>query len=364
MGRPVRSKFNTQIYAEACEWFVECRAGDLDGGARAEFDRWLRKSPEHQSAYLEFAAIWNEGSNLDPSNRWNLDKLVAQAAEDTANVISLEGIRSTSHSPRSIRPITARRSLFGVAASILVATAALVIYILTSSGFYATALGEQRSLALSDGSTVQLNALSKIRIRYSELERTVDLVQGQALFHVAKDPTRPFIVHSGQTSIRAVGTQFDVYRKTDGTVVTVVEGRVAVLEHEGEQGLKDPASGTEIADIAQREGEGGAILVTAGEQITVSPKTVHRTEHPNLAGATSWTQRQLIFDSASLAEVADEFNRYNERKLVIDASALGDLHISGVFSSTDPASLIRFLRDRPGLRVTESPTEIRIENNL
>jgi transmembrane sensor len=185
--------------------------------------------------------------------------------------------------------------------------------------------------------------LSKIRIRYSAHERTVDLLQGQALFQVAKDTIRPFVVHSGQTGVRAVGTEFDVYRKADGTIVTVVEGRVAVL--------RTP------------ESRNFSSLLSAGEQITVSPTAARKTLHPNLAGATSWTQRRLVFDSASFAEVADEFNRYNERKLVIDPSALGTLHVSGVFSSTDPASLIRFLRDRPGLRVTETPTQIRIETD-
>jgi transmembrane sensor len=383
MERRGRSTFNTQIYEEACEWFIECRAGDLDNAARAEFDRWLRKSSEHQGAYLEIAAIWNEGPTLDPANRWDLDKLIAQAAEDPANIIAWERTRSTSHTPQPVTktpqtprrvPLSAacigRRRLFSIAASILLATAALATYILTSSGVYATALGEQRSLALSDGSTAQLNSLSKIRIRYSEHERTVDLMQGQALFHVAKDTTRPFIVHIGQTRVRAVGTQFDVYRKGDGTIVTVVEGRVAILnegqpsgpKHEGEQGLRDPASSTEVPDFAQREGE-GAISLTAGEQITVSPKTARKTLHPNLAGATSWTQRQLVFDSASFADVAEEFNRYNQRKLVVDPSALGTQHISGVFSSTDTASLIRFLRDRPGVRVTETPTQIRVEGD-
>jgi transmembrane sensor len=381
--RSGRSKFNTQIYEEACEWFIECRAGDLDNVARAEFDRWLRKSPEHQGAYLEIAAIWNEGPTLDPANRWDLDKLIAQSAEDPANIIAWERTRSTSHTPQSITKapqtpcrvplsaaLTGRRRLFAIAASILLATVALATYILTSSGVYATALGEQRSLALSDGSTVQLNSLSKIRIRYCEHERTVDLLQGQALFHVAKDTKRPFIVHIGQTRVRAVGTQFDVYRKADGTIVTVVEGRVAILneghpsgpKHEGEQGLRSPAPSTEVADFARREGE-GAIFLTGGEQITVGPKTVRKTEHPNLAGATSWTQRQLVFEAASFAEVAEEFNRYNERKLVIDPSALGTQHISGVFSSTDTASFIRFLRDRPGLRVIETPTQIRVEGD-
>ena len=401
MERPRRSTFNTQIYEEACEWFIECRAGDLDNAARAEFDRWLRKSPDHQGAYLEIAAIWNEGPTLDPANRWDFDTLIAQAAEDPANIIAWERTRSASHRSQSLldrteaeerttasilpspreggashsRPApqsatrTGRRPL-AIAASILLATAALATYILTSGGVYATALGEQRSLALSDGSTVQLDSLSKIRIRYGEHDRTVVLLQGQALFHVAKDATRPFIVDIGQTRVRAVGTQFDVYRKTDGTIVTVVEGRVVILKeghpsgpkHEGKRGLRDLAPGTEVADFAQQEGE-GAIFLTAGEQVTVSPKRARKTLHPNLAGATSWTQRQLVFDSASFADVAEEFNRYNERKLVIDASALHTLHISGVFSSTDPASLIRFLRDRSGLRVTETPAQIRVEGD-
>ena len=382
MERPVRSKFNTQIYEEACDWFIECRAGDLDHAARAEFDRWLRKSPEHQGAYLEIAAIWNEGPSLDPSNRWDLDELIAQAAEDPANIIAWERTRSTSHTPQPVpnrtetnertpAAIFPRRRLFAIAASVLLATVALATYMLTTSGVYATALGEQRSLPLSDGSTVELNSLSKIRVGYSEHERTVDLLQGQALFHVAKDATRPFIVRIGQTRVRAVGTQFDVYRKPDGTIVTVVEGRVAILneghpsgpKHEGEPGLRDPAPGTVVPDFAQQDGE-GVIFLTAGEQITVTPKRARKTLHPDLAGATSWTQRQLVFDSASLADVAEEFNRYNERKLVIDPSALESLHVSGVFSSTDPASLIRFLRDRPSLRVTETPTQIRVEEDL
>src|SRR3569833_1127720 len=90
MERPVRANFNTQIHEEACEWFIECRAGDLDGAARADFDRWLRKSPEHLSAYLEIAAIWNEGPTLDPGNRWDLDTLILEASEEPGNIVALE----------------------------------------------------------------------------------------------------------------------------------------------------------------------------------------------------------------------------------------------------------------------------------
>src|ERR1700676_5164171 len=92
MDRHARSKMNTQIYEEACTWFVECRAGDLDDAGRREFDRWLRKSPEHLSSYLEIAAIWNEGPLLDPDCKWSADTLVEQALKaGDDNVVSLEG---------------------------------------------------------------------------------------------------------------------------------------------------------------------------------------------------------------------------------------------------------------------------------
>jgi transmembrane sensor len=108
---------------------------------------------------------------------------------------------------------------------------------------------------------------------------------------------------------------------------------------------------------------GGTIYLSGGEQLTVSAQTSQKTDHPNIAGATAWRQRQIVFESASLADVAEEFNRYNERQLVIEDTGLYDFHISGVFSSTDPDSLIRFLRERPGVQVTETPSEVRVSKN-
>src|SRR5258708_22800131 len=101
MDRQVRSKMNTQIYEEACAWFVECRAGDLADAGRQDFDRWLRKSPEHLSSYLEIAAIWNEGPSLDPRSKWSADMLIQQALEaDDDNVLPLPAATSrTTDSP-------------------------------------------------------------------------------------------------------------------------------------------------------------------------------------------------------------------------------------------------------------------------
>jgi|SRR6266853_534137 len=361
MQRP-RTKLNTQIYEEASAWFVESRAGDLDEAGRHEFDAWLRKSPEHLSAYLEVAAIWNEGSALHAEQKWDLEQLIAEALSDPDNVVALEtqgpppaggqGEQTTSSSH-------GKRRMLRLAAAAAVVTIAAGGALWWERNVYATGTGEQRSLVLADGSTVELNARSKIRVAFRSDERDVELLAGQALFHVAKDQARPFLVKAGNTQVRAVGTAFDVYKKPSETVVTVLEGRVAILSDVGASSSLHNA-----ADMGKPAGPGSAgpepTLVYAGEQVTVTAQVTRKTDHPNVAGATAWTQRQLIFEGATLSDVAEEFNRYNERRLVIEDPDLYGFHISGVFSSTDPQSLIRFLRGRPGVQVTETDSEIRV----
>lgn len=420
MDRRTLSKMNTQIYEEASAWFVECRAGDLDDSGRREFDFWLRKSPEHLSAYLEIAAIWNEGQQLDPDSKWSADKLIQHAsASGHDTVVPLNGVAETPASVLvselsrkvpasaaanlSTQVVAVRKPRWGggryaVAAStaaLALAAGSLISWEL-SAPTYATALGEQRSIQFEDGSTVELNSLSKIRVQYSKQERDVELIEGQALFHVAHDVSRPFIVAAGVTRVRAVGTQFDVYRKPNGTVVTVVEGRVAVYstpqrppsEGAGLRALPEPSeSGAgPVAAPASRDrklispsGSGNSppplgeavkqtlltsnssLMVAAGEQVTVTADSALKSSSPNIAGATAWREREIVFDSATLADVAEEFNRYNQRQLVIEDPSLYGFHISGVFSSTDTDSLIKFLRQRQGVKVTETDSEIRVE---
>jgi transmembrane sensor len=438
MERPARSKMNTQIYEEACSWFVESRAADLDDTGRREFDRWLRKSPEHLSAYLEIAAIWNEGPSLDPQSKWTADMLIKLARESTddnvialvpggalptANPVSAEDSNSVSAPAQGFAPVERTRALassthrrewfrrwqrLAIAVSVLVILGGTLTMLELSAPVYTTALGEQRSIQFEDGSTVELNSRSKIRVKYSKQERDVELIEGQALFHVAHDTGRPFIVAVGATRVRAVGTQFDVYKKSNGTVVTVVEGRVAV--YSAPQGLLPRPSGkapalpvpartpTSSPDSSPRkhsvsppsaesygsssslpdpEGHapqpdsltlgltsGSSVLMAAGEQVTVTADSTQRTANPNIAGATAWREREIVFESATLSDVAEEFNRYNQRQLVIVDPQLYGFHISGVFSSTDPDSLIEFLRQRPGVKVTEANGEIRVQRNV
>ena len=217
-----------------------------------------------------------------------------------------------------------------------------------------TGIGEQRSIVLDDGSTVELNARSRLRVHFSQAERTVDLIDGQALFRVKKDLSRPFIVVGSGTRVQAIGTQFDVYRKSTGTTVTVVEGRVAVTR----ASVPTAAAGS-IDTNASREAEVPTFL-SAGEQLTVSARTAPHAVRADIAAATAWTQHKLVFNETPLSEAVAEFNRYNSRQLIIEDASLAAYHIRGHFEARDPDRLLQFLRERFDVDVRERGNEIRI----
>jgi transmembrane sensor len=101
--------------------------------------------------------------------------------------------------------------------------------------------------------------------------------------------------------------------------------------------------------------------LSAGEQVTVTPAAVVPAPvHADIGATTAWMERRLIFEGSKLSDVVQEFNRYNRRQLVIEGAQLSDFHVSGVYSSSDPTSLIRFLREQPGMQVTETDNEVRI----
>lgn len=353
MARPTSAKLNTQIYSEAAEWFVNCRSGALDDAERRKFDSWLRQSPQHLSAYLELAAIWDEGPELDAERRYDTESLIADALADQDNVTTLAiPTRAAKATPL---PSRIRWMAASIAVLALGLVAALSVYLLREP-IYVTHVGEQRSIVLSDGSTMELNSRSKVRVRYSEHERALELLEGQALFRVAKDASRPFVVTSDGTRVRAVGTQFDVNKRREGTVVTVVEGRVSVLTNVPDAQV-DPIAielQESMPQLPEENRAGSGILLSAGDQLTVTDTAAQPVTRPNVAQAIAWTQRQLVFEAATLSEVAEEFNRYNERQLIVRDPELYDFHISGVFASSDPGALLQFLRERAGVQVVES----------
>jgi transmembrane sensor len=104
------------------------------------------------------------------------------------------------------------------------------------------------------------------------------------------------------------------------------------------------------------------LSLAAGEQVTVAKEQIAQPTRTNIAAATAWAERKLVFDASRLSDVVEEFNRYNTHQLVIQDAALEPMLISGVYGSTDPASLVRFLRAQPHIRVTETDADVRISS--
>lgn len=378
-----RTELSSQTLEEASGWFIEFNEGELDDDKRVEFNHWMRRSPEHVRAFLEIGAAWEESAGLGKSKTSNIEALIAEALSES-NVVPISpgpsGVLSESekpsvgnpersnpgNNPEGIPGTSAVRRRFTLAASLIAAAVGLTAWIAQTRNTYSTDIGEQRSITLVDGSTVELNSRSKLRIDFSENERTVILLQGQALFHVSKDARRPFIVASDTARVRAVGTQFDVYRKISGTTVTVLEGKVSVgsVEESGAKpgGLPNDPLRSDSVPKASKNAAESVVLLNAGEQVIVTAKAAipAKPKAINVATATAWTQGKLIFDETPLTEAAEEFNRYNTKRVIIDDPSLETFHVRGTFSATNPERLAEFLRQRFGVAVNETSSEIRI----
>lgn len=393
MSERKAQRLSAEIVQEATTWFVEFNDGEVDQPDREAFVSWLRRSPEHIRAYLQVTAHWEDAGARTTASVPSIDELVEIARESThENVIPIKGVRrddeakrvaSANESPISASP-THRPRRYSLAASLAIAMIGVsgLLWLAHERGIYSTDIGEQRSIKLGDNSTVELNAHSKMRVTLREHERDVDLIEGQALFRVAKDQARPFIVHSGDTNVLAVGTEFDVNKHLSGTTVTVVEGRVAVfssLQSSGSGPLlpgqspgdkpstKAPGSPrpatTARSDTPQKNDEStarGEVFLAAGDQLTMSGMSITTASNADVGAATAWTQKQIVFNSTPLSDVVDEFNRYNRRQLLITDPKIANTKISGQFSSSNPDSLLKGLDALNTFHIRETPSRIEI----
>lgn len=352
-----RSELSQEALAQAADWFVDFRVGDADATTREEFHGWLRRSPQNVQAYLEIVRTYAELPVINPAGEVDAEALITLARSDD-NVVALPRASASAgpSMPAALSQRSHRKLGWALAASLLCAVIGALSWSQLRGDNYSTEIGEQRSITLADGSTIGLNARTRIRVTMTNDERLVQLLEGQALFKVAKDKTRPFIVRSDDIQVRAVGTQFDVYRRNSGTTVTVLEGRVAIMsESTGNASTVDSGSAQPRAEVGE-----AVLFLDAGEQTTVTPEHVPVPVHANVAAAVAWTDRLIVFDGSTLTQVVEEFNRYTMPRLVIHDKGLESLRISGVYSSSDPASLLRFLRAQEGIEVIETQTEIRI----
>lgn len=316
---------NRDIAAQAADWVVSLADPASSAGDRRAFVAWLKRSPVHLEEYLLAEAAWAELGLLDPERRIDVDALLARPE---TNVVDLghagDGGRAASRTPFAM--------LAGVAALAALLLSSLGLFLMPSGtgDDYATAIGEQRTVRLADGSSVVLNTDTRLHVAFSETAREVRLLAGEALFSVEKDAVRPFRVASGRIVVQAVGTAFVVRRTPEQTIVSVLEGEVAV------------ARARPVA-VPAAAAPDNALRLLAGQRADIVAHAMRTRDIGNPEAATAWRSGRLVFDGDTLADVVAEFNRYNTVKLVLDDPALSAERISGVFDSDRPQALARFL---------------------
>jgi transmembrane sensor len=318
---------------QAIGWYARQRSRPLSEEDAARFAAWLKDDPAHVAAWNEVERLWER---------------VGAVRDDPAILALRETARQQLKSPRSWPHKWAIAA--GLAASIILSVA--VWWGVKGSVFSdanraglsmvreaSTEVGERSILVLPDGSKVTLNTASAVRAEYSERQRRITLIRGEAFFNVAKDAARPFIVSARSREVQAVGTAFDVRLQSRELRIALVEGRVRVLTS------ASPAPNSMQAP--------GPVTLVAGTALVVGNDGAQRIETEDALHATSWLSGKLIFEDERLADVLAEMNQYSQQKFEIADPSLGERKVSGVFDATDGASLAKALQDYGIARVTE-----------
>jgi len=350
------AQIRSAITQVAAEWYAAHRSGPLAEADRAAFLAWLKASPIHIEEYLGVAALERTLGAASDDPTLTVDALVEMARGDpTGGVVDLAGPLVCE--PARVRP--ARRYWRSIAAAACVSVAGILIVWPMRAGHgvgevkaYRTTHGEQGVWPLADGSTLHVNTDTAVTVRFSSTERLVEVDHGQVALEIAHDDGRPFRVHAGSTDAVAVGTKFDVYRRPDATLITVVTGQVAV------------SVGPFAPSRTARAGLPGGLRVGAGRQVRVVAGQLPAASQPtDLRETTAWLERKIVFEQRALGAVADEFNRYNDKPFTIDDPALRRLPISGTFNAADTDSFAAFLESLDGVRVERLPTRFNVLNS-
>lgn len=334
---------------QAAAWYDLMQEADPGSQLGEAFLAWRTADPAHDAAYQRVERAMRRARSVTRQ-----PALLALEIETLAGLARDAG----RHRRRRFRGwVVAASLLLVVGSALLLASDAgqalreqgeRLRYALGGQTLYRTGTGERLVVALSDGSTLTLNTRSRAVVRMSETRRDIGLLDGQALFDVARDPQRPFVVVAGDRRVTALGTLFDVRVSDDQVEVTLVEGRVAVETRHAEARMASARLRTELAP--------GEQFVAMREIATLQSEPQVRIA--NIERVIGWREGQILFENEPLREVIAEINRYSHRQLALAEPGLGELRISGAFNSGNPAAFIDMLtRSHLPLRIVEAGRE-------
>jgi transmembrane sensor len=302
--------------ADETEMTAAAWLGREDRGLAAEerdaLDLWLSQSSLNKVAYLRLKAAWQRA-----------DRLAA--------------LKSPLPAARGQGGLLFRRlALSAIAASALLGVSAYFTRHTPSGQDYATTIGKMEAVRLADGTQVELN--TNTRLHADVTGRTVRLDSGEAYFDVVHDASRPFTVYAGNRRITDIGTKFSVFRNGDDVRVTVREGKVRVE-------VLDDTGAPVVA-------EAGHVVVTKGGETLVLTKP-----DSDIAQDLGWRSGMLTFNQQTLAEAAEQFNRYNERQIFVEGPAR-KIRIGGSFKADNVDVFVLLLHRGFGLSVNEQGDRI------
>jgi transmembrane sensor len=292
---------------QAAAWFARSRSNTMTAQERAELEAWLGASPTHFNAFAEARDLWSGLEAARADTAW------MQLREEAQDSLRRRGfIRRIGELAAVVAVVLA----LGAGASTWMRLHDTRQQAVVAS--YQTRVGQTSSISLADGSLMVLDTDSAVRVlSMGPRQRRLELVRGRAFFRVAKDASRPFVVIAQGRSVTATGTQFNLYLKQSRLEVTLLEGGVRV----------EPASSR------AKEGQRPSVNLSPGYKLVAGEEgwNIGKTD----AGAeSSWLQGRLIFDEATVGEIAAELNRYSDRKVIVDPAVSGR-RMSAVLSSND-----------------------------
>lgn len=319
----------------ASEWFSLVRSGHVDERADRQWAQWMADDVEHEKAYENRELAWELAAELKDAA--SIQKLLR-----TADLLVARG---GSPARRAYRVLLSSPVLATVAGVALVGVLIPLWFArnAVTTSEYATAVGEQRTVTLSDNSTVVLNTGTHLRVEYSRALREVVLLRGEALFMASADPARPFRVRAQEGITTVLGTEFAVRIEGPAVSVVVLSGSVSVVSG-GQPGGMTGSAVRPAVTVGQR------VSYSVGEP--VSPPVA-----ADIGVVRGWQSHRIVFSDVTLAEALQEYNRYVTVPIVLGNPELAQRHINGVFVMGDESAFLGALRQGLHLQAVQSPTE-------
>lgn len=301
------------IRQQATEWLVDrAETESWTPEKQLDLDKWLAASPAHLLAFWRAEDSWNRAGLIAefrpfaprpaPPSRSALSRVLKGVAALAAVVVATLGVAQYSKQPASLT--------------------------------YSTPVGGQKTIVLADGSRIDLNTDTVLTITNEAPQRSVTLEKGEAYFRIKHDADHPFTVMAAGRRITDLGTAFTVHNSRSRVVVALVEGSARV----------DAPSGS---------GKAQSTVLMPGDVAVATARTlsVTRTPIPELKTALSWRRGLLVFHHTTLAEAAAEFNRYNQKKLVIEDAGTARLELRGTFRANDAPAFAQMAKAVMGIQI-------------